>query len=96
MRKFEWERKPSKKQPSSKENITIIRALNNLGRVPEQHELLDEIETLQQQLQSKDNNWNELKKYVMSCYIVGHTVQNGTINQILDKINELEGEINEK
>ena len=57
---------------------------------------LEQVKELQQELQRKDNNWNELKKYVMSCYIVGHTVQNGTINQILDKINELEGEINEK
>ena len=50
----------------------------------------EENERLQQELQRKDNNWNELKKYVMNCYIVGHTVQNGTINQILDKIKELE------
>ena len=66
MRKFEWERKPSKKQPSSKENITIIRALNNFGRVPEQHELLDEIENLQQEFQRKDNIISELKELILN------------------------------
>lgn len=65
MRKFEWERKPSKKQPTSKENATIIRALNNFGRVPEQHELLNEIENLQQQLQRKDNEINDLKSSIV-------------------------------
>ena len=87
MRKFEWERKPSKNQPTSKENITIIRALNNFGRVPEQHELLDKIENLQQELQRKDNNWNELKKYVESEI---DNVKYNSFDEVLDKIKELE------
>ena len=78
------------KQIKSKENITIIRALNNFGRVPEQHELLDEIENLQQELQRKDNNWNELKEFILNHYIVGHTVQNGSLDMIINKMKELE------
>ena len=74
-----------------KENATIIRALNKYGRVPQSHELLDEIENLQQELQRKDNIINELKEWVEDkeerdcsdclCY-----------SFVLDKINELEGD----
>ena len=97
MRKFEWERKPSKKQPTSKENATIIRALNNFGRVPEQHELLDGIENLQQELQRKDNIINELKKHIGEewyCYD-NESIEFKVAKDILDKINELEGEVND-
>lgn len=94
MRKFEWERKPSKKQPASKENITIIRALNNFGRVPEQHELLDEIETLQQELQRKDNVINELKKALKDHKEIKNKTNTKEyyieVDEVLDYIKELE------
>ena len=81
----------------SQENYEkLLRVYENCRWFIDNYEqVLQNIENLQQELNRKDNNWNELKKYVMSCYIVGHTVQNGTINQILDKINELEGEVND-
>ena len=69
--------------------VNIDRYIENMEQWKKTRE---ENERLKQELQRKDNNWNELKKYVMSCYIVGLTVQNGTIYQILDKINELEGD----
>lgn len=44
-RNFE-DRKPTKVYSKSKENQSIIKALNMYGRVPEQWELLDEIDRL--------------------------------------------------
>lgn len=48
-RKFE-ERKPTKVYDKSKENQAIIKALNMYGRVPEQWELLEEIEKLKNKI----------------------------------------------
>lgn len=59
-------------------------------------DFLLEIQHLQQELQRKDNNWNELKKFVENELnsnvdkeksFMGHQCK-----VILDKINELEGD----
>ena len=42
---------------------------------------------LQQELQRKDNNWNELKKYVESKI---DNVKYNSFDEVLDKIKELE------
>lgn len=59
----------------SYDNIDLIQTLN------EQDE---EIEKLHQELQRKDNNWNELKRYIKAsddCW---------DLQAVLDKIKELE------
>ena len=48
------------------------------------------INDLQQELQRKDSNWNELKEFILNHYIVGHTVQNGSLDMIINKMKELE------
>ena len=94
MRKFEWGRKSSKKQPTSKENITIIRALNNFGRAPEQYELLDEIERLQQELQRKDNIIKELDNMFYETFKISQdgyfSISEWELKDFTDKIKELE------
>lgn len=81
------------KQIKSKENITIIKTLNNFGRVPEQHELLDEIETLQQELQGKDNIINELEKWLeYEIYCDFSNEMTKAYQDSLDKIKELEND----
>ena len=42
------------------------------------------------ELQRKDNNWNELKEFILNHYIVGHTVQNGSLDMIINKMKEIE------
>ena len=50
-------------------------------------ELYKEIEKLQQELQRKDNNWNELKKYVDKLY---ESETYHSIGEVLDKMEEIE------
>lgn len=45
---------------------------------------------IQQELQRKDNNWNELKEFILNHYIVGHKVQNSSLDMIINKMKELE------
>ena len=52
--------------------------------------LSQQIDKLNLELQRKDNNWNELKEFILNHYIVGHKVQNGTLDQIMLKMEELE------
>ena len=52
--------------------------------------LAKEKEQIQDELQRKDNNWNELKEFILNHYIVGHTVQNGSLDMIINKMKELE------
>lgn len=54
-----------------------------------QKELTKTIDYLQQELQRKDNNWNELKKYVDKLY---EDDTYHSIGEVLDKIEELENE----
>lgn len=51
-----------------------------------------ENENLQQELQRKDNNWNELKGFILNHYIVGHKVQNSSLDMIINKTKDLENE----
>lgn len=87
-RKFE-DRKPTKVYAKSRENRVIIKALNTFGRVPEQWELLEEIERL-------NNIINELEKFFQYAYdnevrpLNDRKVSVWTI--CLDKLKELKGE----
>lgn len=49
--------------------------------------LLYKIDQLQQELQRKDNNWNELKRYVDKLY---EDETYHSMGEVLDKIKELE------
>ena len=52
----------------------------------DKEDLVEELIEKEQELQRKDNNWNELKKYVEDhndCW---------DLQPVLDKINELEGD----
>ena len=51
---------------------------------------LEQVKELEQELQRKDNNWNELKDFILNHYIVGHKVQNGSLDMIINKMKELE------
>lgn len=69
IRTFE-DRKPTKVYAKSKENQAIIKALNMYGRVPEQWELLEEIERLKEDMKIKDDyisiNYNkDTKEYTL-------------------------------
>lgn len=58
----------------------------------ERDKLLDYITNLQQELQRKDNNWNELKKHIGEewyCYD-NESIEFKVAKDILDKIKELE------
>lgn len=63
-------------------------------------QVLQNIENLQQELQRKDSNWNELKTYIQmninaTCNMNNDNYNEGRYNascDILDKINELEGD----
>lgn len=44
----------------------------------------------QDELKRKDNNWNELKEFILNHYIVGHKVQNSSLDMIINKMKELE------
>ena len=35
------------------------------------------------------NNWNELEEFILNHYIVGHTIQNASLDAILNKMKEL-------
>jgi predicted RNase H-like nuclease (RuvC/YqgF family) len=67
------------------ENITSNgMGLSNNGRFMQIEIYEKEIKRLQQELQRKDNNWNELKKYVEEhddCW---------DLQAVLDKIKQLE------
>ena len=92
------ERKPRNIKPQSIENETIIKALNMYGRVPEQWELLQQINQL-------TNNWNELEEYIieqeeinngaMKCGLSSGSeieemgIQNDIYDLILDKMKEI-------
>ena len=54
------------------------------------NDLLYKIDQLEQELQRKDNNWNELKEFILNHYIVGHTVQNSSLDMIINKMKELD------
>lgn len=49
----------------------------------------NDLEHLEQELQRKDNNWNELKKYVDKLY---ESETYHSMGEVLDKIKELEEE----
>lgn len=51
------------------------------------YSLREQRDKLQQELQRKDNNWNELKKYVNKLY---EDETYHSIGEVLDKIEELE------
>ena len=87
-RTFE-ERKPRNIKSKSIENKTIIKALNMYGRVPEQWELLQQIDQL-------TNNWNELEEWLKSVveYETLHkgnymTVRGEWGQEVLDKMKEI-------
>ena len=52
------------------------------------------IKTLQQELDQYKNNWEELKEYILNHYIVGHEIQNASLDNILNKMKELEEDNN--
>ena len=78
------ERKPKKFDAKNKENETIMRALYMYGKVPEQWELLNEIERL-------NNIINELEKDInkrIERYDVDETINGivtGTLKYVLNK-----------
>lgn len=43
-----------------------------------------------EELKRLNNNWSELREFILNHYIVGHLVQNSTLDNILKKMNELE------
>lgn len=45
---------------------------------------------LEMKLHILDNNWNELKEFILNHYIVGHKVQNSSLDMIINKMKELE------
>lgn len=61
-RNFE-DRKSTKPRIHSKENKAIIKALNMYGRVPEQWELLEEIEKLNNIIDEFENRDDVLKEF---------------------------------
>jgi len=83
-RKFE-ERKHKKVYAKSKENQAIIKALNMYGRVPEQWELLEEIERLKQINEEHRKINGELReeiKHIANCR-----------DKAIEEIKHLENEI---
>lgn len=84
-RNFE-DRKPTKVYAKSKENLTIIKALDMYGRVPEQWELLNEIDRLNNIINGMekffkyefDNEVRPLGSYKVSVWTI-----------CLDKLKEL-------
>lgn len=87
---FENQLKLKEQELQRKDNI--INEYENKGYdiATERADFLLEIQDLQQELQRKDNNWNELKEFILNHYIVGHTVQNGSLDMIINKMKELE------
>lgn len=63
-RKFE-DRKITKVNVKSKENLTIMKALNMYGRVPEQWELLNELERLNKDLETALDICNQRQKKIV-------------------------------
>ena len=88
-RNFE-ERKSTKPRITSRENKAIIKALDMYGRVPEQWELLEEIERL-------NNIINELEEWLYdnTNYEEYDRVEKDTFNYVIKKIEELRNEKNE-
>ena len=93
-RNFE-DRKSTKPRITSRENKTIIKALNMYGRVPEQWELLEEIERL-------NNIINELEEYIKPfLYMLNGITDRDVYEQcqlddftmIMEKLQELKGHI---
>lgn len=58
----------------------------------EERKQYDYEDYLLDELQRKDNNWNELKEFILNHYIVGHKVQNSSLDMIINKMKELESE----
>lgn len=48
-----------------------------------------------QQISQLTNNWNELEEYILNHYIVGHTIQNASLDDILRKMKEIKEGSNE-
>ena len=91
-RNFE-DRKPINPRIHSKENKAIIKALNMYGRVPEQWELLEEIERL-------NNIINELEEYIKPFLYMLNGITDRDIYEecqlddftmIMEKLQELKG-----
>ena len=57
-----------------------------------QKELTKTIDYLQQELQRKDNNWNELKEWLKNIAAGNWVEYNEAINDVLDKIKEIEND----
>lgn len=69
----------------TKQNFYILLDKEERKQYDYEDYLLDE-------LQKKDNNWNELKEFILNHYIVGHKVQNGSLDMIINKMRELEND----
>ena len=65
------------------ENQTIIRALNKYGRVPQQYELLNEIDRLNNIIDELEKWLNKISK------LTANIDEKMTCKNILDKLNEL-------
>lgn len=46
----------------------------------------------EKELDQYKNNWEDLKEYILNHYIVGHEIQNASLDDILNKMKELEEE----
>lgn len=62
----------------------------------ETKELLNYIINLQEENKKLVKVIDELEEYILNHYIVGHTVQNASLDDILNKITELKGGSDEK
>lgn len=68
------------------------RALNNYQELKETNEEHRKINgDLRKENQKLVKVIEELEEYIKSCYIVGHTVQNASLDDILNKLTELKG-----
>lgn len=53
--------------------------------------LLNYITKLQEENQKLVKVIENLEEYIKSCYIVGHTIQNASLDNILNKLTDLKG-----
>ena len=68
----------------------LIRMLNDADN--KNLELIVEINKQEEELDKYKNIVDELENFILNHYIVGHKVQNASLDDILNKLKELKGE----
>jgi len=58
----------------------------------DKEDLIDEIQEKDKEIERLNNIIDELENYILNHYIVGHTIQNASLDGILNKLKELKGE----